>query len=398
MRVAIIQSETRFIGGIERVTEGILRHDVWKDVEWHAIFLRPGMLVDTVREFFPCDKYAIVDAGRLRNLPRTALTIARIARQLRKWKIDAVVSQGFHAQCYGGWAARLAGARNVFWCHNLVRSEHELRDPVVRLALRAPADAVISAPRSNLATLTQHYGERCPVRLVYPAHPLKSFETGDGRRVRQELGIADGAPVAAIVGRLQPWKGQDVFVRAAALVAKHMTDARFLVVGGAAMPGDESFATQLRHAARELGIADTIFFLGERRDIPDVLAAADVVVHASVEPEPFGLVITEAMSAGRAVIASRAGGPSEIIEEGKSGLLTRPGDDAELAAAMLRVLSDHRFRAELAWNGRARVESCFSFDRMTQELSSVLRDVVACREGSRSVRLPEAAAHQPSAD
>ena len=387
MRVAIIQSETRFIGGIERVTEGILRHNAWADIEWHAIFLRRGLLVDSVSQVFPRDKFAVLNAGRIRNVPRTALTIARIARQLRRWKIDAVVSQGFHAQCYGGWAARMAGVRNVFWCHNLVRPEHEMRDAIVQVAMRAPVDAVISAPRANLTGLESIYGTRCPVRLVYPAHPLERFSTGDRLRVRQELGIPDAAPVAAIIGRLQPWKGQDVFMRAAARVAKEMPEARFLIVGGAAMPGDEAYSAQLRRAARELALPDRVFFLGDRQDVPDLLAASNVVVHASTEPEPFGLVIIEAMAAGRAVIASRGGGPSEIIEEGNSGLLTTPGNDEELAAAMLRVLRDDEFRERLSAGGRDRVDACFSFRRMAHELSSVLHEVLEVRETSRATAL-----------
>jgi glycosyltransferase involved in cell wall biosynthesis len=388
MRVALLQSETRFTGGIEAVTEGILQSRNWDGIEWYPIFLRPGQLVDRVSATFPRDRMAVLDSGRLRNLPRTMMSIGRIAWYLRRWNIDAVVSQGFHAQCYGGWAARLAGAKNVFWCHNLLRPEHEGRDPIVRLALRSPVDMVIGGPRSNLTCLQQSFAGRCPVRLVYPAHPLDEFANGSGARVRAEFRIPENAPLAAIVGRLQPWKGQDVFVRAAAAVMQRIPDVRFMVVGGATMRGDREFDTALRREVRELGIGERAVFTGERHDIPDIMAAADVVVHASVDAEPFGLVVIEAMTAGRAVIAANAGGPAEIIEQEKSGLLTEPGNDAELAAAMRRVLSDSDLRRRLGRGAVERVESRFSFRRMADDLTCVLHEVTSTRIRGKAAVLP----------
>jgi len=156
------------------------------------------------------------------------------------------------------------------------------------------------------------------------------------------------------------------------------------------MEGDAAYEVQLRTLARDLGIDDRVIFTGERADVPDLLAAADVAVHCSVDPEPFGLVILEAMAAGRAVIASNAGGPAEIIEAGNSGLLTRPGDHSELGEAMLRVLTDRELRGRLARNGAARLESRFSFHRMASDLTSILHGI----SGGR--RLPGAAGSELS--
>jgi glycosyltransferase involved in cell wall biosynthesis len=388
MRVALLQSETRFTGGIETVTQGILQYPNWDGIKWYPIFLRPGQVVDRVSATFPPCRMAVLDSGRLRQVPRTMMSIGRIAWWLKRWKINAVVSQGFHAQCYGGWAARLAGAKGVFWCHNLLRPEQEGRDCIVRLALRSPADMVIGAPRSNLHFLRQSFAGKCPVRLVYPAHPLDEFSNGDGARIRQEFGFEDDTPVAAIVGRLQPWKGQDVFLRAAAAVMQRIPDVRFMVVGGAAMPGDREFEAKLKGTARELGIGERVVFTGERHDISDIMAAADVVVHASVDAEPFGLVVIEAITAGRAVIAANAGGPAEIIEQEKSGLLTTPGDDAELAAAMIRVLSDRDLRQRLGRGAVERVESRFTFRRMADDLTCVLDEVTSTRIRGKAAAIP----------
>jgi glycosyltransferase involved in cell wall biosynthesis len=307
---------------------------------------------------------------------------------LRRWKTDVVLSQGFHSQCYGGPAARIAGTRNVFWCHNLLPSGGVIDDPIVRLALRMAADTVIGAPESNLVNLQRYYATRCPVRLVYPAHPMEEFKRGDGARIRRELGIDHHTPLAMIVSRLQRGKGQDVFIRAAARVAHQLPTVRFVIVGGTAMPGDSAYEAELKRMAGEAGLANRVIFTGERHDVPDLLAAADVFVMASTAPEMFGLALGEAMAAGKAVIATKAGGPAEIVENGQSGLLTAPGNDEELAAALLRVFSDDSLREQLQRNAVVRFESRFSFERMSAELSCVLRDAAASRARAGANRLP----------
>ena len=178
-----------------------------------------------------------------------------------------------------------------------------------------------------------------PERFDPADHPRTGEFTGGGR-------LAFG-----IVGMLLRWKGQHVFLDAAARVLAEFPQAVAVVVGHS--PGGETdYADDLRRQAAELGIADRVVFTGHRPDVPQVMAELDVVVHASVEPEPFGAVIIEAMASERPVVAARVGGPPETIRDGVTGLLADPGDPVQLADRIAMLLRDEPLRRRLGVAGR----------------------------------------------
>jgi glycosyltransferase involved in cell wall biosynthesis len=151
-------------------------------------------------------------------------------------------------------------------------------------------------------------------------------------------------------------------------------------VGDALFRGDASYEDELHRRAAQLGVRDRAHFLGFRDDIPTLMRAVDIVVHASTEPEPFGRVIVEGMLARRPVIAARAGGAQEIITHEENGLLTSPGDARQLAQAIDRVQSHRGWAEQLAENGRSDGLRRFSVDQMV----SGVRDVVRAVSGSRT--------------
>lgn len=180
-------------------------------------------------------------------------------------------------------------------------------------------------------------------------------------------------PVIGIIGRLQEWKGQDVFLRAATQVAALHPEAVFAVVGGAVLGWEGDYPVQLRRLADELGIADRVHFAGHQEDVYPWFDACDVVVHASLG-EPFGLVLVEAMALGKPLVATAAGGPTEIIVDGESGLLVPPGDADSMAAAISRVLADDGLRARLATGAPKRAE-VFDERAMTANFAALLDDI-----------------------
>jgi glycosyltransferase involved in cell wall biosynthesis len=178
----------------------------------------------------------------------------------------------------------------------------------------------------------------------------------------------NGAITVAIVGRLSPWKGQDIFLDAFAK-AFPGGEERALIVGSA-MFGEDTFERQLRAQADRLGIADRVSFVGFARDVFGLLAEVDVLVHASTVPEPFGQVIIEGMAAGVPVIASAAGGPLEIVTHGVNGVLVAPGDAEALAAWLVQLAASPQLRAELAAQGRVRALD-FAPERIAGALAAV---------------------------
>ena len=138
-----------------------------------------------------------------------------------------------------------------------------------------------------------------------------------------------------MVGRIEAWKGQDVFLDAVRrLPAETISSHVFALIGGA-VPGSAAFLDRISREAEELGV----LYLGERDDIPALLRAADVSVHCSIAPDPFPGVVVESLLAGAATIASDAGGAPEMIDDPGSGILTTPGDSVALAAALEDLLS-----------------------------------------------------------
>jgi glycosyltransferase involved in cell wall biosynthesis len=183
----------------------------------------------------------------------------------------------------------------------------------------------------------------------------------------------DDRPLAVgIVGRLAPWKGQHVFLDAFARAFPD-GDECALVIGDALFQ-EEDYAARLHHQADELGIASRVTFRGFRADVPAELADLDVLVHASVIPEPFGQVVVEGMAAGLPVIATDAGGPAEIITPGTDGVLVPLGDAPALAAALRRLAADRGLRARLGSAARARATD-FSADAIAAQMAAMYHEI-----------------------
>lgn len=271
---------------------------------------------------------------------------------------------------------------------------NEWHSPLVRrlapLATHYVANS--EATRENLLTLG--ISER-RITVIYPPVELDDFDEACTPRgpvpSREQYGVPPNALCFGILGQLQGWKGQKVFLEAAARVLAARPDARAWVIGSAPA-GGEAYAEELYELARRLGIADRVIFTGFVADVPGYLQLLDVVVHASTYPEPFGRVIVEAMLAGRAVVASDAGGPREIIVPGRTGLLVKPRDATALSAAILRLADDAAFRAELARAAVGEARRRFSATQHARQVEEIYRRTLSGRSDTTGEQEPKLAA------
>jgi glycosyltransferase involved in cell wall biosynthesis len=235
---------------------------------------------------------------------------------------------------------------------------------LVRVASRLLPAAVVANSQATLDTLP---GIRSASVLYNPVVP-DAVEPVHMRRRR------DGPTTIGMVGRLTPWKGQDVFLDAFAQAFRGTSVRAHLV--GSALFGEDEYAASLQRQAERLGIAEQVEFRGFREDVWAELQRLDVLVHCSVRPEPFGQVVLEGMAADVPVIAAAAGGPAELITDGVDGLLTTPGDAAQLATAMRRLVDEPELRANLAAAARERSRE-FTPERTAARLLDVYRQVVS---------------------
>lgn len=304
-----------------------------------------------------------------------AVRIARIARQVRADLIHSNVSPS--ADRASIIAASLVRLPNV--CHvRFMRGQSRILDlPLSVLVARyVYISEWVSRQFRNDTGVSAAKG-----RVVY--NPFEFAERPGPRtlqRIRQELGVGPDEALIAHVGRLVEWKGQELFLRAFARVA-HDSGApvRAAIVGGARRtPAGRVFEDGLRSLAQELSISDRVIFTGHRADVADIMAAADVVVHSSIEPEPFGRVVMEAVAVETPVIATSAGGVPEMLIPGETGTLVPPGDEGALGRAIVAVIADMDGARAMARKARemskARFDSDLHVHTIQQLYEAVLGD------------------------
>ena len=220
-------------------------------------------------------------------------------------------------------------------------------------------------------------------RLIYNGIDLTAYATpADKRAARVALDLPLDRPIIAVVGRLVPWKGQDLFLEAMRLVVDVVPDALGLIVGEVESFSRE-FGNELQALRDRLELRDAVRFVGHSDDIPTVLAAIDGLAHTSVSPEPFGRVIAEAMAAGRPVITPAEGGGTEIVIDGVTGRWFQPRDAHALAQAIIDLLTHPEAARAMGLAGRTRAFQCFSSERLAAEVSALYRDLGAERPGAR---------------
>jgi glycosyltransferase involved in cell wall biosynthesis len=190
--------------------------------------------------------------------------------------------------------------------------------------------------------------------------------------IRRQLGLTDGAPLIGMVARLQRWKGVHVFIDAMAEVIRRHPDAVGVVVGGAHHL-EPKYTEQLVAQIAGLGLAERVHLVGFRSNVPEWVSAFDVAVHASND-EPFGMVVIEAMALGKPVAASASGGVAEIIEHGRTGLLSEFEDASALAAHIVRYLDEPAFAREIGSRAALRA-SDFAVEHCVNSLVHVLHTI-----------------------
>lgn len=236
---------------------------------------------------------------------------------------------------------------------------------VVMLANRF-SSLVIANSQATADAFVAAGGRADCIRVIYngidPAPYAANRAQRDASRVDNDRPLT-----VACVGRLSPWKGQHVFLEA---IVK--TPGVVGKVIGAPLFGEDAYAARLKRDAERLGIAERVEFMGFQSNIPEILGQCDILAHTSTAPEPFGRVIVEAMLGGLAIVATRGGGPSEIIRDGQTGILTTPSDPTELAAALQQLQADPDRRRSLAAAGREDAMKRFTLDAVIQQVHAAL--------------------------
>ncbi len=313
------------------------------------------------------------------NTPAMVLYATRLRQRLQAAAPDIIHTNGFKMHVFGTWAAP-RGVPVLWHMHDYVSAR-----PLMARLLRAQAErcaAVIANSLSVAADVRAAFGPQLRIFPIYNAVDLLRFAPEGPALDLDRLAKLPppDRPVVRIglVATMARWKGHEVFLRALKLLAERPA-VRGYVIGDALYQteGSQYQLEELRRLAARLGLDGQVGFTGFVKDAAAAMRALDVVVHASVQPEPFGLVIAEAMACGRAVIVSSAGGAAEIITPDEDALVHEPGSAESLAARLRELVRDPALRTRLGHSAVQAARRRFARPRLGAELLPVYQMLTA---------------------
>jgi glycosyltransferase involved in cell wall biosynthesis len=312
-------------------------------------------------------------------LPAVNVYCQQLRQIIRQINPDLIHSNGIKTHLLIG----LSGSQSipVIWHIHDFYSTRPFMAKVLRWVSRQASVAI--AISQAVAADVQATLPGLPVKVIYNSVDIEYFSPGlredEGRR-RELFPFSVVRPPSSspspirigLVATFARWKGHDVFLDAAAQIVNKRPDldVQFYIVGGAIYEtkGSQFSEQELQEKVRSLDIADKVEFLGFQPNIADIYRGLDIVVHASTQPEPFGLVIAEAMACGRPVIVSQAGGAAELFTDGEDAIGVEPGNSIALALAMQQLVDNAAQRQSLSKNARATALKQFDSDRLGQQI------------------------------
>ena len=373
IRILLVQGSAERAGA-ERMLYNLLKYMDRSRFAPTVLFLSEGPFVDEVGGLgVPVIRsLAMV---RVRELWRWSRPIRTIQEAIASTGAEVVHANGEKTSIFAGRAARAMGTRSIGWLHDAPDAGG--------LSGRFTRWMLARTPLSEVITCSKWMAQAFNSAYHLGANPIVNgldFTDMPSSSTRSRLNEAPGWPADAVVighfGRLAHWKGTDLFLEAAALAAQSAPDARFLVVGDALYGREKSWADSLRVSGASKRLGDRIIFTGYRPDALDLMARCDIVAHCSRSSDPFPTVVLEGMAMGKAVVATRTGGPEEAIVDGSTGVLVQPGDHVEMARAYVSLATDPRRRSAIGVAAMQEAKSRFGAERMAREFEELYANLL----------------------
>jgi len=382
------------LGGAETSLRELLASVRAAEPSWELwlVLAADGPLAEIARDLgvtvlvepFPPALARLGDTGRwaaLFGLAQAALATGKYARalagRLRKIQPDIIHTNGLKMHLLGAWV-RPRRSPLIWHIHDYVG-----RRPLMRRLLwpfrKACTVAIVNS--KSVAKDLERVLPGLRIVPIYNAIDLRRFSPlGSRLDLDAKAGLALAAPGTVRVGLVSTfarWKGHKVFLEALARLSSGGVPVRGYIIGGPIYQTDGSqwSASELHQEADRLGLSGKVGFTGFLEDTPAAMRSLDVIVHASTEPEPFGMVIIEGMACGRAVIASQAGGAAELFTDGENALGHPPGDASALARQIERLSLDQALRLALGQAARATAVRLCEKQRLGREVLALYREI-----------------------
>jgi glycosyltransferase involved in cell wall biosynthesis len=303
------------------------------------------------------------------SLGQLAPLVAKVVEKAREY--DLIYANTQKALVVGAIASFIARRPLVYHLHDILSPEH-FSQTNLRVAVNLAnhfASLVIANSQASQTAFIQAGGRAELTTVIYNGFDINLYQTtaSDISKLRQQLGVANNFVVGHF-SRLSPWKGQHILIDALAQCPPQVT----AILVGDALFGEQEYVKELHQQINKLGLESRVKFLGFRADIPQLMAACDLVAHTSTAPEPFGRVIIEAMLCGKPVVAAKAGGAMELVEHGVNGFLTAPGESQELADIINTCIEDTQKTATIASHAQFIASRRFDVATINQQIFQTL--------------------------
>ena len=305
----------------------------------------------------------------LASLSQLVPLIVKVVQLSRRY--DLIYANTPKALVIGALSSFLGGCPLVYHLHDILTDEHfskANRRLIVTLANRF-AKQIIAVSQAAQKAFIAAGGRAEIIDVVYNGFEPEQFQgyESDRTSVRQQLGVDDKFVVGHF-SRLSPWKGQHILIEA----LTHCSEKVIALIVGDALFGEQEYVQQLHQQVAALGLEERVRFLGFRSDVPQLMAACDLVAHTSTAPEPAARVLIETMLCGKPLVATQDGGTVELVENGKTGWLIPPGDPQKLAEAIASCRNQPEQAATIARNAQIQASQRFHLRATNQQVSQLL--------------------------
>jgi glycosyltransferase involved in cell wall biosynthesis len=400
VRVLLI-NHTAKLGGGELALAALVRHMDKSRIDHQVLLCEDGPLTDRLHSTVNVRVLPLSDKIRearkdtlgsgglaqLKNMATLPLYVLRLRNEIRRLRVDLVHTNSLKADIIGGIAARLAGKPVIWHVRDRIECDY-LPARVVqlfRLLARWIPHGIIANSHATLAALKlgENAGNRDTKKGAWKGRSCVIHDGFDFAEIKPPPPSSRHSIRIGLIGRISPWKGQDIFLLAAAIVHQRFPQARFEIIGSALF-GEDWYEAKVRKLCSELHLDQYVHFVGFVDNVQEHINQLDIVVHASTIGEPFGQVVIEGMAARKPVVATRGGGIPEIVIHGQTGFLVPTGDSAAMAQAICSLLADPAQADAMGNSGYQRVLDHFRIEQTAANVSAFYQEVLSCAHGFTS--------------
>ncbi len=346
------------VGGVETGTVDLAKYLVQHGHEAIVVSNGGGLVDDLMKVGARHYKLPV----HRKSLWTIAKCIGELEKIIQQEKVDIVHARSRVPAWIAYFACRRTKTAFITTCHGYYGNHFFSRVMGLAKLVIVPSEVIGRHMVEDFGALPEN------IRRIPRSVDLEKYRISRAEKSSSEY-------VISIIGRITPLKGHTYFLRAMAKVIRSMPYVKIWIIGDAPKK-KQSYKEELELLIKRLGLSDYVEFLGNRRDVPQLLAQTDVVVLSTITEEAFGRVILEAQAMGVPVVATRVGGVIEIIEHEKTGLLVFPKDTDAMANAVFRLLRDKNLVESLTSAAKAKLEREFTLEKMASQTLAVYEELL----------------------